>query len=33
VLEGNFLRGTMFRLADPTAGKWEAKDEFEVRAN
>jgi hypothetical protein len=27
------LRGTMFRLADPTAGKWEAKDEFEVRAN
>jgi hypothetical protein len=33
VLEGNFLRGTMFRLADPTAGRWEAKDEFEVRAN
>ena len=33
VLEGHTLRGTMFRLADPTAGKWEAKDNFEVHAN
>jgi hypothetical protein len=33
VLEGNFLRGTMFRLTDPTAGTWEAKDQFEVHAN
>jgi hypothetical protein len=33
VLKEHILRGTMFRLADPTAGSWEAKDEFEVHAN
>jgi acid phosphatase type 7 len=33
VLDGLTLRGTMFRLADPTAGIWEARDKFEVHAN
>lgn len=33
VLDGQTLRGTMFRLADPNAGTWEARDKFEVRAN
>ena len=32
VLEGDALRGTMYRLADPGARKWEAKDGFGVRA-
>ena len=31
-LEGPTLRGTMLRLADPNAGKWEAKDKFELHA-
>jgi hypothetical protein len=33
LLEGHTLRGTMIRLADPTVEKWEAKDQFQVRAN
>ncbi len=33
VLEGNFLRGTMFRLAGSHRGDMEAKDQFEVHAN
>ena len=34
ILEGDILKGTMFRLADPAAAtpKWEAKDTFEIRA-
>jgi Calcineurin-like phosphoesterase len=32
VLAGDTLRGTMYRLSDPTAGAWEAKDTFEVRS-
>ena len=32
-LEGHTLHGTMFRLTDPTAGTWDAKDKFEVHAN
>jgi acid phosphatase type 7 len=32
VLEGDTLRGTMYRLSDPTAGTWEAKDKFEIRS-
>jgi acid phosphatase type 7 len=32
VLDGETLRGTMFRLADPSAGTWEAKDRFDVHA-
>lgn len=31
VLEVDTLRATMYRLADATAGTWEAKDRFEVR--
>jgi acid phosphatase type 7 len=30
VLDGSNLRGTMYRLADPHAGMWEARDKFEV---
>ncbi len=30
VLAGNHLRGTMYRLSDPTAGTWEAKDRFDI---
>lgn len=33
VLDGKSLRATMYRLADPNAGTWDAKDKFEVRAN
>jgi hypothetical protein len=33
VLDGQTLRATMFRLADPNAGTWEARDKFEVHAN
>jgi acid phosphatase type 7 len=33
VLDRQTLRGTMFRLADPNAGTWEARDKFEVHAN
>ena len=32
VLDGHTLRGTMYRLADPSAGTWEAKDKFEIQA-
>jgi hypothetical protein len=32
VLAGNTVKGTMYRLADPTTPKWEVKDTFEVRA-
>jgi calcineurin-like phosphoesterase family protein len=32
VLDGRSLRGTMYRLADPNTGTWEAKDTFEVDA-
>jgi acid phosphatase type 7 len=32
VLDGKTLRGTMYRLADPDAGTWEARDKFEVHA-
>ena len=32
VLDGQSLHGTMYRLADPNAGTWEAKDKFEIRA-
>jgi hypothetical protein len=32
VLDGEILRGTMFRVADPSAGTWEAKDRFDVHA-
>ena len=32
VLDGEILRATMYRLADPNAGTWEAKDKFEVHA-
>lgn len=32
VLDGDTLRATMYRLADPSAGTWEAKDKFEVHA-
>jgi hypothetical protein len=32
VLEGHTLHGTMYRLADPVAGTWEAKDKFEIHA-
>jgi acid phosphatase type 7 len=32
VLDGGTLRATMYRLEDPTAGTWEAKDKFEVRS-
>jgi Calcineurin-like phosphoesterase len=31
-LAGDTLRGTMYRLSKPIAGKWEAKDKFEVHA-
>jgi hypothetical protein len=30
VLDGDTLRGTMYRLADPSARTWEAKDKFDV---
>jgi Calcineurin-like phosphoesterase len=33
VLDGKILRATMYRLADPNAATWEAKDKFEIRAN
>lgn len=32
VLNGDTLRGTMYRLADPNSGTWEAKDSFDVHA-
>ena len=32
VLDGDTLRATMYRLADASAEKWEAKDDFDVRA-
>lgn len=32
VLDGETLSGTMFRLTDPSAGTWEAKDRFDVHA-
>lgn len=32
VLDGHVLHGTMYRLADPVAGTWEAKDKFEIHA-
>jgi hypothetical protein len=32
VLDGDVLRATMYRLAEVTAGTWEAKDSFEVHA-
>lgn len=32
VLDGKTLRGTMYRLADPNDGTWEARDKFEVHA-
>jgi hypothetical protein len=32
VLAGDILSGTMYRLSDPAAGIWEAKDTFEVRS-
>jgi hypothetical protein len=32
VLDGGTLHGTMYRLADPGADTWEAKDRFEVHA-
>lgn len=32
VLEGDRLRGTMYRLAEPAAGTWETKDKFEIAA-
>jgi acid phosphatase type 7 len=32
VLEGRNLHGTMYRLAEPNTGTWEAKDNFEVHA-
>ena len=32
VLDGKILRATMYRLADPDAGTWEAKDKFDVQA-
>jgi len=32
VLDGDTLHGTMYRLADPSVGTWEAKDSFEVSA-
>ena len=32
VLDGNTMRGTMYRLSDPSAATWETKDSFEVHA-
>ena len=32
VLDGKILHATMYRLADPDAGTWEAKDKFDVHA-
>lgn len=31
-LDGNRMRGTMYRLSDPSAATWETKDSFEVHA-
>ena len=32
VLQGDILKGTMYRLTDPAAPKWEIKDTFEIHA-